>query len=156
MAEIEQLKKELEETRTRAEEYLNGWKRAKADYLNREKEIKKEKIEWIKFANLELIFQLLTILDSFNEATKQTPEDLKGNEWLKGILRIKQQFENFLTAQGIEKVKTIDEKFNPEFHEVVGKKVEDKKESENIIIEEIQPGYKLHSQIIRPAKVVIK
>lgn len=160
--EAEQLKKELEETKKKAEEYLNGWKRVKADYLNREKEIEKEKIDWVKFANLELILQLLTILDSFDEAIKHIPEDLKENDWLKGILQIKQQFENFLTTQGVEKIKTVDEKFNPELHEAVEKKPLPseaqgaKEEIENIIIEEIEAGYLMHNQVIKPAKVIIK
>lgn len=147
--EIEKLKIELENIKKQAEEYLNGWKRAKADYLNREREIEKEKIEWIKFANLELILNLLPILDSFEACLKDRIED--NDEWSKGVLQIKQQFESFLKAQGVEKIKTIGEKFNPELHEVIDKRSEGCE-----IVEEIQVGYTLHGCVIRPAKVVIK
>jgi len=149
--EIAKLKEELEETKKKAEEYLNGWKRTKADYLNREREIEKEKVQWIKFANLELILNLLPILDSFDQSIKNLPEDLKENEWVKGILKIKEQFEAFLKVQGIEKIKTIGETFNPELHEAV-----EKRGSEGIIVEETQAGYIMRGQLIRPAKVVIK
>lgn len=149
--EIEKLKKELETVKKESMEHLNGWKRAKADYLNREKEINREKVDWVKFANLELILNLLPVLDALNQSLKQVPIDLKENEWVKGIFQIKQQLEDFLKTQGVEKIKAVGEKFNPDFHEVVEKRGEQEE-----IIEEIQVGYKMHDQVIRPAKVVIK
>jgi len=149
--DIKKLQEELEAAKKLAEEHLNGWKRAKADYLNREKEIEKDKIVWIKFANLELILNLLPILDSFEQSAKNLPENLKNDEWAKGILKIKEQFENFLKAQGVEKIKTLGEKFNPELHEAV-----EKKGDKGEIIEEIQAGYTMHGKVIRPAKVIIK
>ncbi|MGC9048917.1 MAG: nucleotide exchange factor GrpE [Patescibacteria group bacterium] len=148
---IKKLEEELAAIKAQAKEYLDGWKRARADYLNREKEIEKEKIAWIKFANLELILNLLLILDSFEQSVKQISEELKDNEWVKGILKIKEQFENFLKLQGVERIKTIGEKFNPDFHEVI-----EKRGGEGIIVEEIQAGYTMHGQVIRTAKVVIE
>lgn len=149
--EAENLKHELEKIKKEAEEYLNGWKRAKADYLNREKEIGREKIDWVKFTNLELILKLLPVLDSFNHSLKQMPDDLKDNQWAKGVKQIKQQFEDFLKAQGVEMIKTIGEKFNPELHEAIEKKGEGGE-----ITEEVQAGYLLNNEVIRASKVVIK
>ncbi len=149
--QIEDLKKKLEAEKKKAEEYLAGWKRAKADYVNREREIEREKVDWARFANLELILNFLPILDGLDRAIEKLPERLLNDEWAKGILKIKEQFENFFRVQGVEKIKTVGEKFNPEFCEVVEKRGESGE-----IIEEIQAGYKMHNQIIRPAKVVIK
>lgn len=149
--ETEKLKHELEKAKKEAEEYLNGWKRAKADYLNREKEINREKIDWVRFANLELILKFLPVLDSFYHSLKQVPDDLKDNQWAKGMEQIKQQFENFLRAQGVERIKTIGEKFNPELHEAIEKKGEGGE-----ITEEIQAGYLLNNEVIRASKVVVK
>ncbi|MFA5050630.1 MAG: nucleotide exchange factor GrpE [Patescibacteria group bacterium] len=156
--EIKKLQDELELAKQQAEEYLNGWKRTKADYLNREREIDKEKIEWIKFANLELILNFLPIMDSFDHSVKNLPEiedngstSSPRSEWTNGILKIKDQFESFLKAQGIEKIKTLGEKFDPMFHEAI-----DKQGEENEIVEEIQSGYTMHDRVIRPAKVIIK
>ncbi|MDD5625772.1 MAG: nucleotide exchange factor GrpE [Patescibacteria group bacterium] len=164
--EIKKLQDELELAKQQSEEYLNGWKRTKADYLNREREIDKEKIEWIKFANLELILNFLPIMDSFDHSVKNlseiedndsTPSTDSGqvgsprSEWTNGILKIKDQFESFLKAQGIEKIKTLGKKFDPMFHEAI-----DKQGEENEIVEEIQSGYTMHGRVIRPAKVVVK
>jgi molecular chaperone GrpE len=148
--EIEELKEKIKQLENQSEEYLNGWKRAKADYINREKEISREKINWIEFANLELVLQFLPILDSFEGFLKQIPKDQEQNQWIKGVIQIKQQTENFLKVQGLEKIATIGEKFNPDYHEVVEKKGEEGK-----IIEEIHPGFLMHNKVIRTAKVVI-
>jgi len=149
--EIEKLKKELEEIRKESIEHLNGWKRAKADYLNREREISREKVDWVKFANLELILKLLPTLDAFDQSLKHVPDDLKDNEWIKGIFQIRQQLEDFLKSQGVEKIRAVGEKFNPDFHEVVEKRGE-----EGEVIEEIQTGYLMNDEVIRVSKVAIK
>jgi len=149
--EVAKLREELKTAREQAQEYLDGWKRAKADYLNLEKDVAREKVEWIKFANFELILNLLPILDSFEQSIKSLPEQLKDDEWTKGVLKIKEQFENFLKAQGVEKIKTVGEKFNPELHEAV-----EKKGDMGEIVEEIQAGYTMHGQVIRAAKVIIE
>jgi len=152
-AKISELEKKITELQKQADEYLNGWKRAKADYLNLEREIDREKVEWIKFANLELILHLLTILDSFDESIKHLPEKLKNDEWAKGVLKIKDQLENFLKAQGVERITSpaSGAKFNVDEHEVV-----EKKGDKGVIIEEIQPGHKMNGRVIRPAKVIIE
>ena len=148
--EIERLKKELEEERKRAEEYLNGWKRSKADYLNLEKEVVEEKIRFIKLANLEFIIKILPILDSFKKLIEHLSPEIKNSDWGKGLLQFEKQLEKFLKEIGLEKIRTLNEKFNPLFHEVIDKKGESDK-----IIEEIETGFLLNGEVIRPAKVVI-
>lgn len=149
--ESEELKKQIKELKKKTDEYLAGWKRAKADYLNREREIVKKKDNWVKFANLELILKLLPILDSFDHSLNHIPKDLKDNQWAKGMEQIRQQLRAFLKAEGVEKIKTLGEKFNPERHEVVEKKGEGGK-----IIEETQAGYLINDKVVRIAKVVIE
>ena len=153
--ESEELKKQIKELKKKADEYLAGWKRAKADYINRERGIAKEKDSWIKFANLELILPLLQILDSFNQSLEQSPESLKENSWVKGIFQIKQQFENFLKDQEVERIKTVGEKFNPKLQEAIERKAKKGQSQQNIIVKEIQAGYKMKGEVIRAAKVVI-
>jgi molecular chaperone GrpE len=150
-AKIQELETKISELQKQADEYLNGWKRAKADYLNLERETDREKVGWIKFANLELILHLLAVLDSFDESIKHLPEKLKNDEWAKGILKIKEQLDNFIKAQGVERIKTIGEKFNVDEHEVV-----EKRGDKGMIIEEVQPGYKMNDKVIKPSKVIIE
>lgn len=146
--EVENLKKKIEELEQKNKEYLTGWQRVKADYINREREIERQRSEWLEFANVSLILEILPIYEHFNQALKHKN---KNEDFVKGIEQIKKQFDEFFKKLGIEKIKTIGEKFNPEFHEAVEKKGE-----EGIIIEEVSPGYKMNGKVIKVAKVVVK
>ncbi len=149
--EIEELKKSLEEEKKKAEEYLNGWKRAKADYLNLEKKTVEERREIVRMANLEFILNFLPLLDSFNKLTEHLPSEIKETDWGKGVWQFKEQLEKFLDEAGVKKIKTINEKFDPFFHDIVEKKGEGDR-----IIEEVAAGYLLNNEVIRPARVIIK
>ena len=151
---LESLKKELEDYKKKSEEYLSGWQRARADFLNYKKE-EVERIEgFLQYAREELILKILPILDNFDLVEKKLPEDLKNNENVKGILQIKTQYLNFLKSQGIEEVRSLGEKFDPNFHEVLEAiEVEDKESG--IILEEVQKGYTADGKLLRPAKVKV-
>ncbi len=162
--EIENLKKEIEEEKKKSKQYLAGWQRAKADYINREKEIERERSEWIEFANLELILKILPIYENFERllehykkpAITEPQNDLEvqkfsESHWLQGLEQTQKQFEDLLKGFGLEKIKTIGEKFNSEFHEAVEKRGEG-----NEIVEEISAGYKMNGKVIKVAKVIIK
>jgi len=145
---------ELEVCEGKIEEYLNGWKRAKADYINLKKEFEKEKEDVVKFANARLVLGLIPVFDNFKRAFVSVPEEKKDDEWLKGFENIKKQFEDFLKELGIEEIKTVGEKFDPEVHEAVSQG-EDKDKDSETILEEASPGYQMHGRVIIPAKVVV-
>ncbi len=136
------------------EEYKNKWLRAVADYQNLKKETVKQKEEWIKFANAGLILELLPVVNHFKEALKHIPKEEKELDWVKGIIQIKKQMDDFLAKLDIEEIKTVGEKFDPELHEAVSQKeVED--QEEGMIIEEVQPGYTMNGKVIEAAKVIV-
>ncbi|RJR31663.1 nucleotide exchange factor GrpE [Candidatus Parcubacteria bacterium] len=146
--------RQLEECRKKSEEYLNGWKRAKADYINYKKEKEKEFIDLVKFANAGLILELLPILNNFKEARKHLPKELENSEWVKGVFSIKRQLKDMLKNLGIEEIRTVGEKFDPAMHEAVAEEVKEGIPAGQII-EEVKPGYKLHEKVIQAAKVKV-
>ncbi len=152
--ELEKKKKELDLAQKKSEEYLNGWKRAKADYLNFKKDTEKRQVEIVQFANAALIFELLPIFENFKLAWKHVPEAERKQEWVKGFLHLKNQWQSFFENLGIKEIKTVGEKFDPNFHEAVA---HEKKEgfAPDIIFEEVKPGYTLHGKVINPAKVKV-
>ena len=157
---IEELKKKLEECEKLKDEYLAGWQRERADFLNYKREELERIGEILKYTNIGLILNILPILDNFEIAEKKLPEDLKNDENVKGILQIKNQILNFLKNQGVEEIKSAGEKFDPNFHEAVeeieppsAKATEGKDIKSGIIVEEIQKGYKINGKLLRPAKV---
>jgi molecular chaperone GrpE len=167
---IEELKKKLEECQKLKEEYLAGWQRARADFLNYKKEEIERIEEILKYGGEEFILKILPILDNFDLAEKKLPEDLKNNDSIKGLLQIKTQILDFLRIQGVEEIKTIGEKFDPNFHEAVeqveesklssspfadAREIEVKDKDSGIIVEEVQKGYKINGRLLRPAKVKV-
>jgi molecular chaperone GrpE len=144
-------KKELEELKLKCEEYLIGWQRAKADYENFKKENEKKMSELSGFVKAGLLSDLIPILDNFTKAVEHVPEDQKDVDWVVGIFHIQKQLEDFLSSNGLEKIKTIDEEFDHNLHEAVGKE----KGEKDIIIKEVSSGYKMNGQTVIPAKVIV-
>jgi len=146
-------KQKLAEYKNQAEENLAGWQRAKADFVNYKKDQEKYLEEFRKYAGEDMVVKLLPTIDNFELAIKHLPEDLKETDWVRGMVCIKGQFDNFLKEIGIEDIKAVGEKFDPSLFESVGEKESDKEEG--TVITEVQKGYKMNGKIIRVGKVVV-
>ena len=144
----------LAECEKQKNEYLEGWKRTRAEFLNYKKEEMERIVSLMKYANEEIILKLLPILDNFYIAEKEIPKELKTDKYFKGIMQIKKQIIDFLKSQGVEEISCLGKKFDPNFHEVV-EEIETKDKESGIVVEEIKKGYKLQGKIIRPTKVKI-
>lgn len=145
---------ELEKLKIKSQEYLDGWRRAKADYLNLKKEAEKQSREMIGFANAALLSELLPIFDHFKLALKHVPKDQKDVDWVAGFGHIKNQFDEFFKKIGIEEIKTVGEKFNPELHEAIVSE-KHKGVATGVIFEEVKSGYSLYGKVINPAQVKV-
>ena len=161
---------ELEECKKQCDEYLNNWKRERADFLNYKKD-EMERVGFLgKYVKEDIIFKILPILDNIYLAEKQLPENLKlgksgsaqAIEWTKGFLQIQNQITEFLKKEGIEEIKTIGEKFNPETMEAVGEAdlssealAKEEGGESGMVVEELQKGYMMQEKVLRPAKVKI-
>jgi len=143
--------KELEDLKQKCDEYLAGWQRAKADYENLKKETEMKMGELSGFVKAGLLSDLIPILDNFSKAVEHVPEEQKNEGWVVGIFHIKKQMEDFLNTHGLEKIKTVGEKFDHNLHDAVGKEEGEK----DIILKEVSSGYKLNGQVIMPAKVIV-
>jgi len=168
-ASQEEFKKKLEECEKKAAEYLSGWQRERADFLNYKKEEMERIGQLINYAREEFILEILPLMDNFEVIARQNflSENLSGQEKeriekiIQGINQIKIQFHDFLKSLGVEEIKSVGEKFDPHLHEIVGDvssealAKEGKKPESGTIIEEIQKGYKSNGRLLRPAKVKV-
>jgi len=145
---------ELIETLAKCEEYLRGWQRAQADYQNLQRESAQRQIEYVKYANEQMIFELLPILDNFKSAFRQIPESEKNSAWVTGFSHIKKQLEEMLRQNGVEEIKTVGESFDPNEHEAV-ESVKAETVEAGKIVEEKKSGYTLNGKVIQAAKVVV-
>ena len=146
--------KELKECQKLQAEYLDGWKRARADLLNFKKEEAERMKEFVRMTQEDFLLKVLPALDSFEVAEKQVPEHLREDTYLKGIFHIKAQLGDILKNQGIEEISTIGKMFDPHIHEVV-QEIEAKDGESGIVIEEVQKGYMFQGKIMRVARVKI-
>ena len=139
---------DIEIIKKQAEEYLNGWKRAKADYLNLKKEMEAQNKEIKEWLSKIFLLPILDIMDNFDRAGILDV----------GIEGIKKQFEDFLKANGVEEMKVVGEKFDPLKHEAI-ESVEGGPPAQGgesgRIIEEVRRGYLVNGEVLRPAKVKV-
>lgn len=145
---------ELARLKQQAEEYLQGWQRAKADYLNLKKQTEKERAEIVQFANAALILELLPIYDHFKRAVQHIPDDAKQQDWVKGILHIQTQFKTLFTALGLEEIQAEGAAFDPNLHEAVAKERRDGALA-NRVLEEVSTGFQYRGKVLVPAKVKV-
>jgi len=135
-----------------AEEEIDSWEnkylRALADYQNLIKQNAKDRQELIKYAVNDFLHDLLPVYDHLKMSLVGISEEAAKNPWAQGVMHVLKQFKDVLTAQGIEEIKAVGEKFNHETMEAVDG-------SGEIVKQEIMTGYKLNGKVIRPAKVVV-
>ena len=152
--QLEELQQELEKANQRAEANLDGWRRAKADYSNLVKDHDKRREEMVAWANAAFMSEVLPIYNHFKLALAHVPETAKKESWLIGIELIGKQFKDFLNRYQISEIKTVGEKFDPNFHEALTHEAKEGFESD-VIFEEVGPGYLLEDKVLIPAKVKV-
>lgn len=101
-----------------------------------------------------VVKDLLPVVDNFERALKHVPDDLKDNDYIKGVQGVVKQFETTLQGIGVAKIKTVGEPFNPELHEAIS--MDDEGGSQEIVSEELQAGYTLGDAVVRHAMVRVK
>ncbi|TRZ64036.1 MAG: nucleotide exchange factor GrpE [Spirochaetia bacterium] len=135
------------------DEYLDGWKRAKADLINYKRDESRRFEAIVKFANEAIVKDLITVLDSFDLAlvTLGGEEDSKTQ---KGLYLIRRQLEDIMKLSGLERViVSVGQPFDPGLQEAVAEVESDK--APGTIVEEVENGYTLHGKLIRPARVKV-
>lgn len=142
---------EENELEAKAQEYLNGWKRAQADYQNLQREWQEKQSSFMSTAREALLQDLLPVMDNLKQALEHTPEAVKGSNWLTGLEHIENQWLKMLNEWGIERINTEGE-FNPTLHEAIGT---DENTAEGVIVKEVQGGYKRGEKILVPARVIV-
>ncbi len=156
LAKIKKLKDELKTARKERDEYLTGWQRAKADFINARTEEEKSRAEFLKSANKELILDILSSVDSFDMAfaNKEAWEKVDKN-WRTGVEYIYNQLLNTLEQHGLKQLNPLGEAFDPNIHTSVESLPAEKEEDDHKILEVVQKGYTLHGSLIRSPKVKI-
>jgi len=152
--EIEELREKLEKCEKEKQEFLRGWQRERADFIN----YKNSELERLKkaqdSAKRDIFLELLKVIDNLERAREHLDEELKENRFLRGILQIEAQLRLILEKEGVREIKAEGEKFNPYFHEAT-QEVEVKGKESGEVVEVVEKGYLMGEKVLRPAKVKI-
>lgn len=101
-----------------------------------------------------VITDLLPIIDNFERSLGHIPDDQKNSDFAKGVEGIVKQFSKTLADIGVKRIKTVGAPFDPHFHEAVA--MEEGDSGEETVIEELQAGYTIGNDVVRPAMVRVK
>lgn len=148
---LEALQKELEECRAKADEYLAGWQRARADFQNHKKDEMERLQNAIAFAGEDLMRELISVLDSFDlgiaSLEKSGPVD-------RGIYMIRAQFEDALRKKGLVRLSLKPgDSCNHATMETMAETESDY--PAGAVVSEVEAGYALNGRVLRPARVIV-
>jgi molecular chaperone GrpE len=146
------VEEQLEQLQAQADEYLDGWQRARAEFANYKKRVEKEREETRARIAGELITGYLGVLDDLERALAEPPNGDEVSEWITGIDLIYQKFQSLLESEGVEAIEPEGDPFDPNFHEAVTFEDSDDHKA-GYIIETTQRGYQLNDRVLRPAMV---
>jgi len=152
--ELEKIREEIDGLQKEKGELFGKLQRLSADYANFQKRVPKQIADTTAYEKEKIIKTLLPILDDFERTLQNTHAAENVDTLMKGVRIIYDQMIGVLKSNGVEQIKTVGEKFEPFLHEAMLQMFEQSKE-ENIVLEELQKGYKLNGRVIRPARVII-
>lgn len=152
--ELESLKETLAALEKERDEAKERMLRLHAETENFKKRITKEKEDFQKYANENLVKEFLPVIDNLERAVAHAKESGESGGFLEGVEMTLNMFGQSLERLGVKEVPAEGETFDPEMHEAV-QQIESGDHEPNIVVSAFQKGYMLKERLIRPAMVVV-
>jgi molecular chaperone GrpE len=150
--EEEDLQTKLNELEKKANEYLDGWQRARAEFANYKKRVEREQAQTYQLASSAVLKKFLEVVDDLERALKNCPPEIQNTEWAQGIELIYRKLFSIMEAEGVTKIEAEGKQFDPNLHEAIShEEVEGYEEGQ--IIEVVKQGYQVGDRVLRPAMV---
>ena len=153
-AQLEEARAQADEQRRKAESYLDLAQRGQAEFVNYKRRTSQELEQKVKEANASLLTQLLPAFDDLQLALSNVPADIAEQAWPKGIGLISQKLEHLLELQGLQRIGSEGELFDPHVHEAVAYESHPVYD-EGQVASVYRVGYRLNDRVLRPAQVVV-
>lgn len=145
---------ELAEARAQAQQNMDGWQRTLAEFQNYKRRTEREMSERYQNGVLDVIVNLLPVVDDFERAMSNLPEDTKDQPWLNGVSLIQRKLQKLLDDYNIAAIDPVGEVFDPNQHQAIGTDDDSGAES-GTVTATLQKGYKSGERVLRPALVKI-
>lgn len=154
LSELEILRQSLEASRSKEKDLMDQLLRLTAEFQTFRKRSEQRLSDSRRMGREDVLLPVISLCDGLIHAEKASQNAKDVGELKKGLTIVKAQFEKFLTEQGLVTIKTEGEKLDPHRHEAIMQVVKDDME-EGMIVDEIQRGYTLDGQVVRPSRVSV-
>ncbi len=155
-AEIKKLKEKLKEAQEQGKEYLDGWQKERAQFVNLRKQDEKDRQDFAKRASEDLVTELLPVLESFDMAMGNKEAWEKADEnWRKGVEYIYNQLKGVLEVHGLKELNPLKEKYDPMRDEAVGHEIVSDEAQEGCVVKVVTKGYSLGGRTLKAPKVLV-
>lgn len=147
------LQAEIERLKAESATNLDGWQRARAEFANYKKRVEIERSQLTFLTGVKIIEKMLPVIDDFDRAIANMPDDLKDNGWIEGVTMTRRKLISLLESEGVSVVPVNPgDPFDPTLHEAVMHEDSDQFTSGQIVAE-LQKGYRVGDRVIRPSLV---
>ncbi|MBR3380666.1 MAG: nucleotide exchange factor GrpE [Bacillus sp. (in: Bacteria)] len=144
----------IDELQQLLDEKENKILRVQADFENYKRRARTEVETVQKYRSQHVVSDLLPALDNFERALGIDPDNEQTKSLLEGMQMVYRQLVEALKNEGVEPIEAVGKEFDPNLHQAV-MQVEDENYDSNIVVEELQKGYKLKDRVIRPSMVKV-
>ena len=148
-AELDVLKKKLEEAESKTSEYKDSWLRSQAEFQNYRKRLERDNEMMYTSMKGDIFKKVLPVLDDLERALQNRSAD---DAWASGIELVVRKFQNILESEGLKKIEALGVEFDPNFHEAISHEPANGAKSGHVI-GVVQNGYMIGERVIRPALV---
>lgn len=146
---------QLEAAQKQAQEYLEGWQRARAEFTNYKKRTERELQENREVSMGMALKSVLPVIDDFDRALASVPAEIKDNPWVSGVSMVQRKLYKMLEDNGVSSFDPVGEMFDPNRHEAIGRD-DDGDAPSGQITATMQRGYLMGDKVLRPALVRVK
>lgn len=143
---LAKLRDELAACRKEKQEYMDGWQRAKADYVNALKRFEADTKTAQLRGRISAVEVLLPAFDALERAKEH-------GELPAGFVAIAKQMENAFASLGLLELGREGERFDPALHEALGQDRVESEDEDELLTAVLEKGWRLGDTVIRPAKV---
>jgi len=152
--EVETLKEELNQALSDAKNHQEQYLRTLADMENLRKRTQREKEDLAKFANENILREILPVVDNLERAVEHAEESESCDGLFEGVQMTLTQFSQLLEKFGVEPVDAVGQPFDPAYHQAMGQ-MESDEYPPNTVVQQMQKGYQLNKRLLRPAFVML-
>lgn len=151
---VHSIQETLEEAERERDQFRAMMLRAQADLVNYRNRAADERETLKRNITSSLLIDMLELVDDFDRALDYVPDDAVAPQWLEGLQNARRSFDRKLLMQGVSRVESAGQQFDPNVHEAI-QSVPTDDHPEGTITSVVREGYLLNDRLLRPAQVVV-